>query len=210
MGNIGIAFFGTAGLSKSSLEALHKSGYRISLIVTKPDKIRGRGRKLLPTPVKEFGIKHNIPVVTPEKIDPSFVNLLEKYKIKLSIVVAFGQILPLEVIDYPEYGSLNLHASLLPELRGASPIQSAILYGLKKTGITLQKMKFEIDAGDILAQETIEIVKGWGAEDLLINIMEKSPSFLIRNLDLYLNKKLIPIPQDESKYSGNSRVTVTK
>jgi len=199
MKNIRIAFFGTAELSKSVLEALYNEKYNISLVITKPDKIRGRGKKLLPTSVKRFALEHTIPVVAPEKINPDFVDLLKEYRIDISLVVAFGQILPTEVIDYPKYGSLNLHASLLPQLRGASPIQSAILFGLKRTGITLQKMKFKMDAGDILAQEEIEILENWGAEDLLKVIIEKSPTFVIKKLPLYLEGKLAPIPQDDSK-----------
>ena len=199
MDNIRVAFFGTPELSKKVLEAIYNANYNISLIVTKPDKVRGRGRKLLPTPVKQFGIENSIPVFSPEKITSSFVDVLKGYKIDVSVVVAFGQILPDNIIDYPIYGSLNLHASLLPELRGASPIQSAILFGLKKTGITLQKMSYKIDAGDILAQEEIKILNGWGAEDLLDYIEKKSPPFFVENFNLYINGKLKPIPQDESK-----------
>ncbi|RKX93067.1 MAG: methionyl-tRNA formyltransferase [Spirochaetes bacterium] len=199
MKNIRIAFFGTAGLSKSVLEALYNEKYNISLVITKPDKIRGRGKKLLPTSVKQFALEHNIPVVALEKVNPDFIDLLKEYRIDISLVVAFGQILPAEVIDYPQYGSLNLHASLLPQLRGASPIQSAILFGLKRTGITLQKMKFKMDAGDILAQEEIAILENWGAEDLLKVVIETSPTFVIKKIPLYLEGKLTPIPQDDSK-----------
>ena len=197
MDNVRIAFFGTPELSKLVLETLYDK-FNISLIVTKPDKIRGRGKKVTPTVVKQFGIKRGIPVVTPEKIKASFVEILKEYEVSISIVVAYGHILPLEVINYPEFGSLNLHTSLLPELRGASPIQSAILFGLKKTGITLQKMKYKMDSGDILAQKEIQIVQNWGADNLLNIIMKEAPFFLVKNLNLYLSDKLLPKPQGES------------
>jgi len=198
MDNVRIAFFGTPEISGRVLEALYDK-FSVSLIVTKVDKVRGRGKELTPTFVKQFGIKKGIPVVTTEKIKPSFVEVLKEYRIDLSVVVAYGQILPLEVINYPKYGSLNLHGSLLPELRGASPIQSAIIFGLKKTGITLQKIKYEMDAGDILAQREINIVHGWGADDLLNVIIKEAPFFLAKNLDLYLKNQLKFIPQDKSR-----------
>lgn len=192
------AFFGTPLLAKKSLEALIEH-FNVVLAVTKPDKRRGRGKKLLPTEVKEFAVHAGIPVVTPHQLDDSFVDTLREYNVQLIVLVAYGKILPESIIKFPEYGSVNLHPSLLPELRGASPIQSAILFGLKKTGITLQKMVYEMDAGDIISQVEIKIDKDWSAEDLYSKVLEVAPGFLVSNLKLYIEGKLTPVPQDKSK-----------
>jgi len=198
MTDVTVAFFGSPELAKRCLAYLLDS-FNVAVVISRPDKIRGRGRKVTPTPVKELAISRGIPVYTPEKILPQFGKTIEEYGVDCNVVVAYGQILPREVIYCPGWNSVNLHASLLPELRGPSPIQTAILSGLRKTGITLQLIKEELDAGDIIAQQVIEIEPHWTAEDLLNEIMMTAPDFLVESLRDYIDGRATPVPQAEEK-----------
>ncbi|HED08807.1 MAG TPA: methionyl-tRNA formyltransferase [Ignavibacteria bacterium] len=152
-----IVFMGTPDFSVPSLETLIKSKHKISAIVTAPDKQRGRGRKISYTPVKEFALKNNVPVLQPEKLkDENFISELKKINADLFVVVAF-RILPPEVFTIPKYGSFNLHGSLLPKYRGAAPIQWAIMKGEKETGVTTFALAEKVDTGKIYLQEKISI-----------------------------------------------------
>lgn len=193
-----IAFFGSPSLAARCLRALLES-FRVELVVTNPDKIRGRGRRISPTPVKELALRNNIDVFQSGRIDSSLTAMLRKHEIDLNVVVAFGKILPEDIIHYPRYGSVNLHASLLPKLRGPSPVQSAILNGETKTGITLQMMKKEMDAGDILATRRLRIDPHDTAEDLMEMIIDRAPSFLLQTLKDYLNNKINPVKQNSEE-----------
>lgn len=153
-----IVFMGTPEYAAKSLEALIEAGHEITLVVTQPDKPKGRSGQLIPTPVKECALKHGIPVFAPERIKrPEPVAKLREYEADAFVVAAFGQILSQEILDMPRLGCLNVHASLLPKYRGASPIQRVILEGEEKTGITIMQMDAGIDTGDILYQKEIEI-----------------------------------------------------
>ena len=125
-----IVYMGTPDFAVPPLEALVRSGYEVAAVVTQPDKPKGRGKTLMPTPVKEEAMKHDIPVYQPLKVrEPEFVEILENIAPDIIVVAAFGQIIPKKILDMPKYGCINIHASLLPKYRGAAPIQQAVIDG---------------------------------------------------------------------------------
>lgn len=148
---------GTPDFAVPVLDALFEDeAYEVVLVVTQPDRPKGRKRQLTASPVKESAMQHGIPVFQPEKLSEQYDALLS-YDADLIVTAAYGQLLPQQVLDYPPYGCVNVHASLLPELRGGAPIHYAILQGKKKTGITIMYMAEKLDAGDIISQQSIEI-----------------------------------------------------
>ena len=152
-----VIFMGTPDFSVPVLEGLIASKeHTVTAVVTQPDKARGRSGKLIFTPVNEVAVKHGIPVYTPQKVkDPEFVETLKQIFCDIIVVVAFGQILSKEILDFPKYGCVYVHASLLPRWRGAAPIQWSILEGDKKTGVTIMQMDVGLDTGDMLATEEV-------------------------------------------------------
>lgn len=153
-----IVFMGTPDFAVGALEALISENYEITAVVTQPDKAKGRSSELQFPPVKECALRHGIPVFQPKRIKtPEAIEQLRSYEADVYIVAAFGQILSQEILDIPRLGCLNIHASLLPKYRGASPIQRVIIDGEKETGITIQQMNTGIDTGDILYKKTIAI-----------------------------------------------------
>ena len=153
-----IIFMGTPDFSVGALEALIAAGHQVVLVVTQPDKPKGRGKEMQMTPVKECALKHSIPVFQPVKVkDAEAVETLRSYNADVFIVAAFGQIVSEEILTMPKYGCINIHASLLPKYRGAGPIQWAILNGEKETGITIMQMDKGIDTGDMLLQRVVPI-----------------------------------------------------
>ena len=133
-----IMFMGTPEISAIALKKLIDDGHGISVVITREDKPRGRGKTMMPTPVKSLAIEQGIPVYTPKTLrDEAFVELLDQYKPEIIVVVAYGKILPLNVIEYPKFGCINLHVSLLPKYRGAAPMQRAIMAGEKETGVNI-------------------------------------------------------------------------
>lgn len=146
-----IMFMGTPEISATCLKQLLDDGHGISVVISREDKPRGRGNVMTPTPVKTLALENNIPVYTPKTLrDEEFVKILDEYKPQLIVVVAYGKILPKNVIDYPKYGCINLHVSLLPKYRGAAPMQRAIMAGESETGVTVQYMAEGLDTGDII------------------------------------------------------------
>ena len=147
-----IIFWGTPEYSVKSLEVLKKSDHDIVAVITQPDKKRSRGNKLISSPVKEYATKENNPRFTPETIKENiqFISILIDLSCVLFIVIAYGKILPKEILDIPKYKSCNAHASLLPRWRGAAPIQWSILEGDKLTGVGIMKMEEGLDTGDVL------------------------------------------------------------
>ena len=150
-----IVFWGTPEYSLKSLEAINNSDHELIAVITQPDKKRSRGNKLIPSSVKKYAIKNNIPVMSPHQIknNEDFINKLKELNSDLFIVIAYGKILSKEILNIPKYGSWNAHASLLPRWRGAAPIQRALLSGDKKTGVGIMKMEEGLDTGDILIEE---------------------------------------------------------
>ena len=153
---LNIVFMGTPDFAKESLEALYNNKYNIIAVVTNPDRPKGRGMKMIASPVKEFAIEKNIPVFQPEKVS-ELNETLEKLNPDLFCVVAYGKILPKAILEIPKLGSINVHGSLLPKYRGAAPIQWAVLNGDKITGITTMYMDEGMDTGDIILKEEVEI-----------------------------------------------------
>lgn len=153
-----ILFMGTPDFSVPCIDILIKDGHDVCGAVTQPDKPKGRGHKMVAPPVKEYAISKNIPVYQPEKLkNGELVNVLEELSPELIIVVAYGKILPEYILNYPKYGCINVHASLLPKYRGAAPIQRCIIGGEKITGVTTMYMEKGLDTGDMIFKEKIEI-----------------------------------------------------
>ncbi len=156
---LNILFMGTPDFAKESLEAVYDAGYNVIGVVTNPDKPKGRGMKMIPSPVKEFAIEKNIPVYQPLKVrnNTEFIEEMKTLNPDVICVVAYGKILPQEILDIPRLGCINVHGSLLPKYRGAAPIQWAVLNGDKKTGITTMYMDIGMDTGDMILKETVYI-----------------------------------------------------
>ena len=156
---LNILFMGTPDFARDSLEAVYNSGYNILGVVTNPDKPKGRGMKMVASPVKEFALEKGLKVYQPIRIknNTEFIEEIKKLKPDVICVVAYGKILPKEILDIPERGCINVHGSLLPEYRGAAPIQWAVLNGDKKTGVTTMYMDVGMDTGDIILKEEVTI-----------------------------------------------------
>lgn len=154
-----IVFMGTPDFARDSLEAICNAGYEVPAVVTVPDKPKGRGMKLIPCEVKEYAIENNIEVYQPEKLrdNKEIVKILKDINPDVICVVAYGKILPKEILDIPKFGCINVHGSLLPKYRGAAPIQWAVLNGDKTTGITTMYMNEGMDTGDMILKEKVEI-----------------------------------------------------
>lgn len=155
-----VIFMGTPDFSTGVLESIIAAGHEVTAVVTQPDKPKGRGHEMQFTPVKETALKYDLPVLQPKKIrDPEVVEQLRRIPADICVVVAFGQIIPKSILEMKKYGCINVHASLLPDYRGAAPIQWAIIDGLKETGVTIQQMDEGIDTGDILGMSVVPIDK---------------------------------------------------
>lgn len=158
MEKLRILFLGTPDFALFSLSSLCEAGYEIVGVVTQPDKPKGRGYELLPPPVKRFALEKGLPVYQPNTLrDESFAELLSKIDPNLIVVVAYGKILPQNVLDYPKYGCINVHGSLLPEYRGAAPMQRAIIDGKRETGVTTMKMEAGLDTGEMYETASLSI-----------------------------------------------------
>ena len=156
---LNILFMGTPDFAKESLEAVYNSKYNIIGVVTNPDKPKGRGMKVVASPVKEFATEKNIPVYQPEKVknNTEFIEKIKKLNPDIICVVAYGKILPEKILNIPKYGCINVHGSLLPKYRGAAPIQWAVLNGDKVTGVTTMYMDAQMDTGDIILKKETQI-----------------------------------------------------
>ncbi len=194
-----IVFMGTPDFAVGALEALIAAGHEITAVVTQPDKAKGRSGQLVFSPVKECALRHNIPVLQPVRIRrPEAVEELKKYPADVYIVAAFGQILTQEILDIPPYRSINIHGSLLPKYRGASPIQNVILHGEKETGITIMQMDAGIDTGDMLYTKKIAIEREDTFETLHDKLMVLGGEAIVEALALLEKGELTPTPQDDS------------
>ena len=181
-----IVFWGTPEYSLRSLEVINNSNHELVGVVTQPDKKRSRGNKLIPSPVKQYAIKNNILVMSPNQIknNDDFSNQLKELKPDIFIVIAYGKILSKEILNIPKYGCWNAHASLLPRWRGAAPIQRALLSGDKYTGVGIMKMDEGLDTGDILIEEKIIIENNENLQTLKDKLSELSSKLIIKSIDL--------------------------
>mgnify|MGYP001607799193 FL=1 len=180
--NFRFVFFGTPELVVPILDELKSAEMAPALIVTAPDKRKGRGLILTPPLAKVWAEQNGIPVLQPEKLDPDFLYQLPTTNYQLFIVVAYGKILPQEIIDIPQYGTFNIHYSLLPKYRGATPVESAILNGDKETGVAIQKMVFKLDAGAIVAEEKVAIYDGETASALRTRLNDIAKKLLVETI----------------------------
>ncbi|HLR62170.1 MAG TPA: methionyl-tRNA formyltransferase [Lentibacillus sp.] len=192
-----LVFMGTPDFSVPILEKLMLTEYEIVLVVTQPDRPKGRKKIVTPPPVKKTAEKYEIPVLQPEKLNDEYKKILA-YKPDIIITAAYGQILPKELLETPEFGCINVHASLLPELRGGAPIHYAILQGKQKTGITLMYMAEKLDAGDIIVQQSVKIAAADHVGTLHDKLSETGALLLADTLPEIFAQNITPESQDES------------
>lgn len=203
-----IIFFGTPEIAALILRLLHEKGVNIITAVSKPDKPKGRSSALQPTAVKEEALRLGIPILQPEKASsPEFVDSLKLLDPDLLVVVAYGEIVKQNVLDLPRIGCINLHASLLPEYRGAAPMQRALIDGCSQTGVTIMHMVKKLDAGDIIRQSPIAIPLTMTLEELKDRVIEEGGRLLLDVLADFEKGVVKNIPQDESKVTFAPKVT---
>lgn len=185
-----IVFMGTPDFAEKSLEKIYDAGHNILAVVTNPDKPKGRGMKMIASPVKEFAIQKNIPIYQPEKVknNPEIIDQIINLKPDVICVVAYGKILPKELLEIPTLGCINVHGSLLPKYRGAAPIQWAVLNGDKTTGITTMYMDEGMDTGDIILKQEVEIGKDETTGELWERLAQIGGNLLIETLKQIENK----------------------
>ena len=202
-----ILFAGTPDFALPALEGLIKDDFfEILAVITQPDKKSGRGQTLKPTPVKELALRHNLPVWQPAKITEIKEKITETNP-DLVVVVAYGQIIPQNILDLPKLGFVNLHASLLPQYRGASVIAAPILNGDKYTGVTVMKMEAGLDTGPIIKQNKIKLEKRETLESLHDKLAKEGAKLLTDSLKEYTQSKITPQKQEESKASYAPKTT---
>lgn len=199
-----IVFMGTPEFAVESLKMLTENSYNVVAVVTNPDKPAGRGRKIRESAVKQYAREKNLPVLQPKSLsDPSFIQQLEELQPHLQVVVAF-KILPPEVFNIPEYGTFNLHASLLPDYRGAAPINHAIINGEKKTGVTTFFLDDKVDTGKIINKKETEIAPDETAGSLHDKLMSLGAELVMETADSIMQGNYQAISQDELISSGKS------
>lgn len=192
-----IIFMGTPDFAAKALQALIDAGHKPGYVISRPDKAKNRGKKVQPTPVKELALQHDIEVLQPEhlKENAELLDIFNNYKPDLTVVAAYGKIIPEEYLNIPRYGTVNIHASLLPRHRGASPVQAAILAGDEKTGVTIMYVAKELDAGDMIAKAETPIGKKTCAE-LMEELSDLGAELLVeamKEIDQWASEA---IPQD--------------
>lgn len=192
-----IAFWGTPELTTEYLDALEAAGMKPVVIVTNPDRPKGRGHALVPTPAKEWGLTHGVPVLEPLKRDDALYAALAAYDLDLSIVVAYGSILPERFIDLPKRRTLNVHYSLLPRFRGAAPAEAAILAGDAETGCSIQIMAKALDSGPVIAEEHTTIGRDETAPELRARLTRIGARMLVEIVPRYLAGETVAMPQNE-------------
>lgn len=195
-----IIFMGTPDFAVPCLNALVNSKHEVVGVFTQPDKPKGRGYELTPPPVKVCANENSLNVFQPKSMrDGTALEIINSLNADLIVVVAFGKILPKEILESVKYGCINIHASLLPKLRGAAPIQWSILNGDTITGVTAQQMDIGIDTGDILMTKTFDIPEDMNAGELFDTLSDMGAEVLIETIDLVENNALNPIKQDDSQ-----------
>ena len=198
---------GTPDFAVRTLEEIIKAGHEVVLVVSQPDKAVGRSKALKYTPVKVCAIEHGIEVYQPEKVrETECVEHLREYEPDIMVVVAFGQIIPKVVLDMPKYGCVNVHASLLPKYRGASPIQWAVINGDKVTGVTTQRMDEGIDTGDIILKEEVVLREDETGGSLFERLSEVGAKLCVKTIEAIENKTAVYTPQDASLATHTAKI----
>jgi len=200
-----IAFFGTPDFAVDTLRALNQfclnNNHTLSLVVCQPDKLAHRGMKNVMPPVKEYALAHQLSIYQPSTLKKgsldgdNFFSLMQADKSDICIVAAYGKIIPARFLDLPKYGYINVHASLLPRWRGASPIQRAILHGDKETGVCIMRMTPELDAGDVYSEARLAIKDHHTAGELSEDLAQVGGELLVKTLPRILDSTLVPHPQ---------------
>lgn len=192
-----IIFMGTPNFAKESLEAVYNAGHEVLAVVTNPDRPKGRGMKLVSSPVKEFAVEKGLKIYQPEKVknNVEFIDEIKKFQPDVICVVAYGKILPKEILEIAKYGCINVHGSLLPQYRGAAPIQWAVLNGDKKTGVTTMYMDTGMDTGDMILKEEIEIGEDETTGEVWEKLSKIGANLLVKTLKQIEDGTAPRIPQ---------------
>lgn len=195
-----LIFMGTPQFALPSLEAILAAGEEVAAVVTQPDRPRGRGQIVTPSPVKELALVWNLPVLQPQSLkDPEFIRRLQTLEPELMIVVAYGRILTHEILALPSVGFLNVHASLLPRYRGPAPINWALIRGEKETGVTIQWVQHEVDSGPIFLQERVPISAADNYGTLYARLAERGSALLVQSLEMLRQGEAIKQPQNQAQ-----------
>lgn len=203
--NLKIAFLGTPDFAVKILEEMKKGGLMPSLVITAPDKPKGRKLAITPPPVKIWANNEKIPTLQPDKLNDIRANL-EKEKWDIFALAAYGKIIPKEIIEIPKYGILNVHPSLLPKHRGASPIQSAILDGDKDFGATIMLLDEEMDHGPVLAVGHLPQIKDTNYKELEDKLAELGGELLVKTIPLWINNEIKAVPQEHDKATYTKKI----
>ncbi|NLZ67252.1 MAG: methionyl-tRNA formyltransferase [Clostridiaceae bacterium] len=202
------AFFGTPEFGRTILECLDQRGYHPSLVVTQPDRPKGRGRRLAAPPVAEWAAEHGVPFLQPIKgNDPELRRVMRELSPDVAVTAAYGQLISEEILSIPKHGFLNVHPSLLPLYRGASPVQSAILNGDQKTGVTIMLMDSGLDTGPLIASSEIPICDEMNADSLMAALSLKGGELAADTLEDWVTGRLQAVPQDESHATMTRRLS---
>jgi methionyl-tRNA formyltransferase len=196
---LNIVFMGTPDFARDSLDAIYNAGHNILAVVTNPDKPKGRGMKMIASPVKEYAIEHNLQVFQPTIVrkNEEFIEQIKSLKPDIICVVAYGKILPKEILDIPPYGCVNVHASLLPKYRGAAPIQWAVLNGEKETGVTTMYMDIGMDTGDMILTNKVSIGEDETTGELWDRLSKIGGELLTKTLEQIENGTVTRTPQGD-------------
>lgn len=197
--DIKVVFMGTPEFARESLKGLYEAGFNVVGCYTNPDKPSGRGMKLKASAVKEYALGKNIPVFQPKKLrkNDEVLEQLKELNPDVIAVVAYGKILPREILELPKYGCINVHGSLLPKYRGAAPMQWALINGEEKTGITTMFMDVGMDTGDMLLKEEVEIKDEYNLESIHDILMQIGSKLLVETIDKVVDGTIVRIPQPE-------------
>ncbi|MCI8483020.1 MAG: methionyl-tRNA formyltransferase [Lachnospiraceae bacterium] len=202
-----VIFMGTPDFSVGTLEKLLEAGHEIALVVTQPDKPKGRGKSMQFPPVKEAALAHDLEVYQPRRVrDPECVEYLRQKAADIIVVVAFGQILPKEILEMPPYGCVNVHASLLPKYRGAAPIQWAVIQGEKVTGVTTMRMDEGLDTGDMILKEEVVLREDETGGSLFDRLAKTGAELCVKTLDGIVQGTVAYTPQNEKEATHTSMI----
>ena len=199
-------FFGTPYVAKDTLAHLVKAGYVPSLVVTSPDAPKGRGQHLTPCETKTWALLHSLPVLSPEKITREVIETIATEGAEFALVVAYGKILPQSLIDVFPLGLLNVHYSLLPKYRGASPVETALRSGDTMTGVSIQKLVREMDAGDVLEEEEVSVHPNETTRELRPRLVQIGSELLVTTLERFLDGTALYTPQDPSAVTHTHKI----